>query len=407
MSQSSIVFYTDAPPLLEGGNGNSGIAIEIINSIRERLACVLTRKCRRSISLNAIQHACAGKQLVLHPDASGYGIKKISPFVGSVLDFLIFAIWIMFSKNIPSKKRDWFILCGADCWFLLHILLLQKLGISTHIYLVDEIEASAKHHQPKWVRFWIKPALALVLKNSASVFAISEGFVDYLRFEFQCKARWLPLPTQNAPAAPVILPSGNRSTRNIVFIGGLNYLYLRALKDLYEEICEFNAKTSSGLPWKLEILSYCSPDSLLSLLPDQKHLYFHKNLPTSERILRMSQACACFLPYSFSESERVMVTTSFSCKILEYFKSGSPILVYGPAYASITRYFCKENLPVCTTNRSELQQALYQLETIRSSDYLAKYKSAWEKNHSPKAFKNIFFKNELLNFLSFACAFTL
>ena len=398
MSPSSMVFYTDAPPLLEGGNGNSGIAVEIINSISERLACVLTRKCRRSISLNAIEHACAGKQLVLHPDASGYGIKKISPFVGSVLDFLIFALWIIFSKNIPSKEKDWFILCGADCWFLLHILLLQKLGISTHIYLVDEIEASAKHHQPKWVRFWIKPTLALVLKNSASVFAISEGFVDYLKSEFQCKARWLPIPSQNAPVAPVILPSGNKSTRNIVFIGGLNYLYLSALKDLYEEICEFNANSSSMPPWILEVLSYCPPESLFSLLPDQKHLVFHQNLTTQERILRMSQASACFLPYSFSESERVMVTTSFSCKILEYFKSGSPILVYGPAYASIPRYFSKENLPLCTTNRGELQQALYQLDTIRSSDYLAKYKSAWEKNHAPEAFK----KNLLL-----VCAFTL
>ena len=391
MSASSMVFYTDAPPLLEGGNGNSGIAVEIINSIRERLACVLTRKCRRSISLNAIKHACAGKQLVLHPDASGYGIKKISPFVGSILDFLIFALWITFSKNIPSKERDWFILCGADCWFLLHILLLQKLGISTHIYLVDEIEAAAKYQQPKWVRFWIKPTLALVLKNSASVFAISEGFVDYLKSEFQCKAQWLPLPSQNAPVAPQILPSGNKSTRNIVFIGGLNYLYLSALKDLYEEICEFNANLSGMPPWRLEVLSYCPPNALLSLLPDQKHLVFHKNLPTQERILRMSQASACFLPYSFSESERALVTTSFSCKILEYFTSASPILVYGPNYASIPRYFIKENLPVCTTSRNELRQALHQLDSIRSSDYLAKYYSAWRKHFSPEAFKNIVF----------------
>jgi hypothetical protein len=391
MSPSSLVFYTDAPPLLEGGSGNSGIAVEIINSIRERLACVLTRKCRRSISLNAIHDACEGKKLVLHPDASGYGIKKISPFVGSVLDFLIFALWIFFSKNIPSKEKDWFILCGADCWFLLHILLLQKLGISTHIYLVDEIEASAKHHQPKWVRFWIRPALALVLKNSASVFAISEGFVDYLKSEFQCEARWLPLPSQNAPVAPVILPSATKSTRNIVFIGGLNYLYLIALKDLYEEICEFNSNSNGMPPWILEVLSYCPPESLFSLLPDQKHLFFHQNLPTQERILRMSQASACFLPYSFSESERVLVTTSFSCKILEYFTSSSPILVYGPAYASIPRYFIKENLPVCTTNRNELKQALHKLDAIRGSDYLVKYYAAWKKHHSPESFKNNFF----------------
>ena len=386
------VFYTDAPPLLEGGHGNNGVAVQILRSISGRLAFVLTRKFRRSISFNAIKKASGDTKVVLHPDASGYGIKKVSPLVGSVLDFLIFAIWIVFSKEIRSKNNDWFILCGADCWFLLHILLLQKLGISTHIYLVDEIEASSKYQQPKWVQLWIKPTLGLILKNSASVFAISEGFVDYLKSEFQCNAHWLALPSQNAPLAPVILPKSNKSTRNIVFIGGLNHLYLSALKDVYEEISAFNAKSNSGLPWKLEILSYCPPDALLSLLSNQEHLIFHHNLPNQKCIELMSQASACFLPYSFSESERIMVTTSFSCKILEYFASGSPILVYGPDYASIPRYFIKENLPVYTTNRNELRQALSDLAEIRSSDYLAKYHAVWKKYHSPEAFKNCVLK---------------
>ena len=169
MRHRNWVFYTDAPPLLEGGHGNNGVAVQILRSISERLAFVLTRKFRRSISFKAIKKASGDTKVVLHPDASGYGIKKVSPLVGSVLDFLIFASWIVFSKEIRSKNNDWFILCGADCWFLLHILFLQKLGISTHIYLVDEIEASAKYQQPNWVRFWIKPTLALVLKNSSSV----------------------------------------------------------------------------------------------------------------------------------------------------------------------------------------------------------------------------------------------
>jgi glycosyltransferase involved in cell wall biosynthesis len=385
------VFYTDAPPLLEGGHGNNGVAVQILRSISERLAFVLTRNFRSSISCEAIHKACTETRLVLHPDASGYGIKKISPLLGSILDFLIFAIWIFFSKDIRSKGKDWFILCGADCWFLLHILLLQKLGISTHIYLVDEIEASSKYQQPKWVQLWIKPTLGLILKNSASVFAISEGFVDYLKSEFQCNAHWLALPSQNAPVAPVILPKSNKSTRNIVFIGGLNHLYLSALKDLYEEISEFNAKSTTELPWKLEILSYCPPDALLSLLSNQDHLIFHHNLPNQKCIELMSRASACFLPYSFSESERIMVTTSFSCKILEYFASGSPILVYGPNYASIPRYFIKENLPVCTTTRVELRQALHDLDSVRTSNYLAKYQTVWEKFHSPEAFKKHFF----------------
>lgn len=387
------VFYTDAPPLLEGGHGNNGVAVQILRAISERLALVITRKFRRSISFNAIKKASGDTKLVLHPDASGYGIKRVSPLLGSILDFLIFAIWIIFSKDIPSKGKDWFILCGADCWFLLHILLLQKLGISTHIYLVDEIEAAAKYQQPKWVRFWIRPTLALVLKKSASVFAISEGFVDYLKSEFQCKARWLPLPSQNAPVTPSILLNSNKSTRNIVFIGGLNHLYLSALKDLYEEISEFNAKSNSGLPWQLEVLSYCPPDTLLTLFSNQKHVIFHQNLPNKERIERMSKASACFLPYSFLESERIMVTTSFSCKILEYFASGSPILVYGPDYASIPRYFIKENLPVCTTNRVELRQALHKLDAVRNSNYLAKYQTVWEKYHSPSSFRKRVFAN--------------
>jgi hypothetical protein len=392
MLNQKLIFYTDSPPLLEGGSGNSGIAVQIIHSIYDRLAFVLTRKFRRSISRDAIYSACK-KRLVLHPDASGYGIKKISPWIGSVLDFLLFAFWMFFSKGIRSKKNAWFILCGGDCWFLLHILLIQKLGISTHIYLVDEIETSARSQQPRCLQFWIRPALARVLKNCSSVFAISEGFVEYLKSEFQCNARWLPLPSQPKPSAAAILPRGKKFDTNIVFTGALNALYLGPLKDLYEEISELNKKSEMGLFFKLEVLSYCPPDALISLLSDQDHLVFRQNLPAKERIMRMSQAAACFLPYSFSESERLMVSTSFSCKIIEYFLSGSLIFVYGPKYASIPRYFIKENLPVCTTSRAELRQALANLYSIQQSDYLNNYQAIWKKNHSPSAFVKTIFSN--------------
>jgi hypothetical protein len=70
--------------------------------------------------------------------------------------------------------------------------------------------------------------------------------------------------------------------------------------------------------WKLEVLSYNSPEALLSILPDQDHLIFYQNLSTQERIARMSQAAACFLPYSFFQSEKILVSTSFSCKTLKY-----------------------------------------------------------------------------------------
>ena len=392
MSQQQWIFYTDSPPLLEGGHGNHGIAVQILKSIGEQFICVLTRKFRRSISRTTIRNASAGTRLVLHPDVSGYGIKKFFPLLGSILDFLVFGIWIIFSKNSFCKEKNWFILCSANYWFLLHVLLLQKLRIATHIYLVDEIEASAEYNQPKWFRFLVRPTLSLVLRNSCSVFAISEGFVGFLKNEYGCNAHWLPLPSQNPPISPAIPVSNNGPIRSIVFIGGLNYLYLSALKDLYEAIAEFNAKSTCMSPWKLEVLSYNSPEALLSLLPDQDHLIFYQNLSSQERIVRMSQSAACFLPYSFCQSEKILVSTSFSCKILEYFISGSPMLVYGPAYASIPRYFIKNNLPVCTTNYSQLKEALHKLHLVRGSDYLAKYHTVWNKYHSPNAFKANFIK---------------
>jgi hypothetical protein len=112
------IFYTDAPPLLEEASGNHGIAVQILHSIHERLAFVITRKFRRSISHEAIHKACTDTRLVLHPDVSGYGIKKISPLLGSILDFLIFAIWIFF---YVTKKVLWIALIGGIIFFYLKL----------------------------------------------------------------------------------------------------------------------------------------------------------------------------------------------------------------------------------------------------------------------------------------------
>lgn len=392
MTLSSFVFYSDAPPLLEGGHGNNGIAVQILKIFKDRLSVVLTRKARRTISRNSISQACAEVGLVLHPDASGYGLKKFFPVTTSILDFLLFAVWILFKKNARLKQNDWFILCGSDCWFLLHIRLLQILGVATHIYLVDEIETAATYTQPKWVQERIRPILSAVLKDSSSVYAISEGFVNFLQERFQCKAHWLPLPSTSPPGSRAIVKSKKQATRNIVFIGGLNHLYLSSLVDLYSEISLYNLKFPAHLPWKLEILSY-SPESVLrKALPDFSHVIFQQNIPTDQRIERLCQSTACFLPYSFSLDERLMVSTSFSCKILEYFSSGSLLLVYGPSYASIPQYFSKENLPICTSSRAELRRALHQMDVFQNLDYSAKYYSAWQKYHSPEAFRNIVFK---------------
>lgn len=389
--QDSIVFYTDAPPLLEGGHGNHGIAFQIINSLGNQCAFILTRKFRRSISKEAIQEAAGNYPLILHPDAAGYGFKKISTVLSGILDILIFTGWIFFSKDIRSDKRKWFILCGADYWFLFHVLLLQKIRIPTNIYFVDEIQASAKKNNlPKWLHFWVRKTLSFVLKNSHTVFAISEGFVDYLKKEYQCDAKWLPLTISSPPCVQLVAKRKLEKEKKIVFTGALNDLYLDGLKDLYEEIVAINSTHYSRNPWHLEVLSYNPPNRLLEILPHSKYLVYHYNLSSQERILSLSQASACFLPYSFCENNKVMVSTSFSCKIVEYFLTGCAIVVYGPKYSSISKYFVKENLPFCASNKKELRQVLHNLDSINDADYLQKYRAVWMRHHSPTAFMKYF-----------------
>lgn len=384
------VFYTDAPPLLEGGHGNHGIAHQIIKAAPSKWAFVLSRKFRYSISRPSIQSACEGAKLILHPDISGYGLKKIFPRTSGLFDFLVFALWIFFNKDIRLKKRNWFILCGADYWFLLHVLFIQKLGIPTHIYLVDEIDASAKNDLPKWILFWMRRTLSAVLENSKTVFAISEGFVDYLENKHRCTANWLPLTVSKQPTAHSVAMGKSKREKKIVFIGALNNLYLSGLKDFYEEIDAFNSNHWRQQTWHLEVLSYNPPNRLLELLPHSKYLVFNQNLRASERALSLSQASACFLPYSFSKNDELIVSTSFSCKILEYFSAGCAIVVYGPIYSSISKYFIKESLPFCTSSKKELGQVLHDLDSINDSDYLQKYRNVWMRNHSPAAFMQYF-----------------
>ena len=66
-------------------------------------------------------------------------------------------------------------------------------------------------------------------------------------------------------------------------------------------------------------------------------------------------------------------------------------LILIPVFKNIK--IIKENLPICTTTRDELRQALHDLDAVRNSNYLAKYQTIWEKYHSPSSFRKRVFAN--------------
>jgi glycosyltransferase involved in cell wall biosynthesis len=282
------------------------------------------------------------------------------------------------------------VLFGADLWFPLHVWIFQKCsGLPVDVYLVDDIEASASHGPDEKFVDLGHAILAATLRASDRVFAISPGFCEHLESRFGVAVEWLPVPSSITPPEHVAEdPAADK--RYLVFVGALNHLYVDALRDLYEVISLRNAAARPGeAPMLLELLTYSEPARFLDSLPDRKWVEVHENLPEPERMRRLGRAHACFLPYSFLESGRLMVTTSFSCKILEYFSCGRPILVYGPAYASIPRYFKECGLEICAVDRSELPAALDSIAAHDGPELIRSYRTAWETRHSGEALRRI------------------
>ncbi len=382
--------FTDAPPLSGNAHGNHGVAKYLIGILGDDLGLILTGRFRRSVDKKTIREACGNVPLMIYPDVSGTGMRRFFPKIASFLDTLLFALWLPLIALVMTREHTGrvFVLCGADAWFLLKVWLLQMLRIPVDIYLVDDMEAAAVRGKGYLPPRLIYPLLRSVLGKCTKVYAISEGFAEHLSNRFGCSVSWLPLPSLLEPPREAPPNSEKTDFGKIVFIGALNHLYTDAIRDVYEEICRHNALCDRGVLF-LEIVTYGNPEHFIASLPNQDWVTGHRNLPDEELRTILRNATACLLPYSFAPDERLMVSTSFSCKILEYYAAGRPILVYGPSYASIPRFFRKEGLPLCSTNKEELRENLRNLKGLEIKKHTTIYREIWNKYHSPKSIKEI------------------
>ena len=109
----------------------------------------------------------------------------------------------------------------------------------------------------------------------------------------------------------------------------------------------------------------------------------------AERLERLIKSWAVFLPYSFEPEQRLMVSTSFSTKLTESLTSRRPVLVYGPEYASLPRYFLENHLPICATSKDHLWEALREIERRDSPELINQYKTVIQRYHSPETLEHI------------------
>ena len=379
------VFLTDAPPRSEG-HGCEVLAYRFLEFFPASMRLTITRRLHRSVSAAAIRGG-VGVPTLVYPGLLA-SVPAWAEIIKSLLNLLLLSVWL--PVRLPKKRLSGcnrlFVFFGGNGWFLFHAALVRKyVGLPMDVYLVDDLEESSRlagRNFAARVFRWAEPRL---LKKADRVFAISPGYCTHLMRKYGVSAEWLPIAVQAGPLLYASYSPAEPDVRSITFLGGVNELYLGALRDLLTIIREWNASPSSAFRLRLLLLSYSSPRHLGRDLGDSPDVRLERTLSAAARRERLRGSWAVFIPYSFEPKVRLMVSTSFPSKLAEAFSGGRPLLVHGPAEASLPRYFSAHNLPLCTSTLGELKTAVRDIELHDRPDLIGSYDRLAREVHGPAA----------------------
>jgi hypothetical protein len=218
------------------------------------------------------------------------------------------------------------------------------------------------------------------LRRARHVFAITDELGVLLHEQFGVSPVTLHLAFQpgTRPNPPV--------KDQIFFLGSVNFLYADALKVLIEIVGRLRAETGRDLTIRLTSSAARNELGLLPVFVTAAPIVGAEAL--SEEI---AASLLAFLPYSFDEKLRTMVTTSFPSKAMEYLAYARSILVYAPGYSNSAQFFVRGGLPTIAATPQALEQAIRDhLEA--APDHSGVYHDYLERNHSPSVARSTILK---------------
>ncbi len=386
--ETSIVFLSDAPPMENGGFGNSAVAFSVAKALDGDIRLILTRQHHWRNVKSGISGGLKVRT-ILFSDLSGVrGLRALSPVLRSCLDSLLFLAQIpTLLRELQGCRAKYIVaLCGNDPFFLINAILLARFSrLALVFYMVDDFEASALM-EGKWVRAHFFRAIEkFLLPKVDKVCVISAGYARLLKEKYGVNASLLPLPIRY-PKINYSKARFDNNSRTIAFSGSVNALYKHALRNLCDVLDERNRQ---GEKWKVLFLGKANTQRVRDLIGN--YAFIEAEFPASnvELVARLSECFVCFLPYSDTQNQaiRTMIQTAFPCKISEYFASGRPILAYAPQTSTIFEYFFTHKLPLCATTKYELNQALSKLKDYDSETLISAYQQVIAETHSPEAIR--------------------
>jgi len=379
------LLLTEVPPMREGGHGCHVLATTLLDHLGDQICAVVTQRYSRRISPRRAA-VWFSQPFFWHSGGSRVGLRRIFPEIAEIFAAFSACVHLLTWKRriLALGTERIFLLLGSSAWYLpVGVWSSRILHLPLDIYVVDDLEESARFQNRRFLQRIVGKLQSSCFSKADRIFAISPELAEQLRWFPRISAEWLPIPL---PAISDSATKFLKISEEIVYVGGVNFLYAEALVEVWTAIEKWN-QLRPDKPLTLHVISY-SPEAPLSRLLDKiPGIRITRNATNSELRSVASRARALILPYSHLPNVRRMVKTSFPSKLGEYFRARRPILLYAPLDSSSARYFATQGLPLATSTQEGLISLLDELFVIDESDLLCRYLNTYQSLHSSAALR--------------------
>ena len=371
-TDESIFIYLESPPL-EANIATHGLyraGTPILKSIRDRIATIalypMDRRYRAAQTDPELRPLCRSLPLAftlfralrkrLLPDNFENGL--VAAIVGH---------WARHSSAAQILALE-----GSDPEVLARVdAIAAQADKPFSVYLVDDFAWSMRLSGKSEADIAAtKARMQKSLARARHVFAITDELGELLREQFGVAPVTLPLAFEPGPRP-------NPAVKDqIFFLGSVNFLYADALRALIETVGRL--RTETGRDLTIRFTSMAARTELGSLPA------FVRAEPIAGAQMLAQEIAAsllAFLPYSFDEKLRTMVTTSFPSKSMEYLAYARSILVYAPDYSNSARFFVRSGLPTVTSSPQAMENAIRD-HLVMAQEHSEVYRSYLERHHS-------------------------
>lgn len=383
-TQRKLIVYTDVPPLGNEGVSMSVLAHRIIASLEPNVIQVITRAYSRKYLRAEIGVGLQAPTL-LSWDCGGLGLRFLKGATRSLVDALLLRAWSRLAYRPPGENRPSELvgLSGPHWQFLPRLRdLARALGLPYSVYVIDDYEVTAAHagadeHALKTCR----KAIGSCLQDACRVYSICPGMVERLQTRYGIKSHLLypiadTVPTQTVP--PRV------DSRVLLYVGSLGPAYLDTI------ISVANMLAAGFAPgWRLKVIS-------------QDHRTFARHLAGRPEVIgrhdcdreqlrgEVANSEVTLIPYSFEERWKTTAETSFPSKFMDAIGAQKPIIIFAPAYASISRHMRDADGDFLVETSDACGEVLSRRPWQDDHQWLETYTSMHGSHHSPAAARRAF-----------------